>query len=211
MQIRTYKYKPIKEEKMVYQNASLELDDRARKYVLTHGNVTYADGLRYVLASDPDLMRRYNRDPAGVDSANDVEAGVEIDRQIKNRMSASGESYESAYYGLLRGETHKYENTATTKLGNIVASVKLPDNRIDIGLALKLVANVPDLVRQAAEEKLASLAGQWVENSGLLGTEADRERALVQVRQANVDLASAERTGTLNESALETMYPQFFK
>lgn len=101
--------------------------------------------------------------------------------------------------------------TAIQELGVLISGARLPDNSPDVLLMLKISNMVPQLVRDAAYERMVQLAYALFNTLGLTGVRADRFPELFrQAQREHPGLAASAVGGVMNEEALREIYFGWF-
>ena len=133
MIIKTYTYEVNKEEPMDYQNATYELDHKAREYQKGHA-VSYQTACTQVLNSDDDLKRRYlygdkaTEEPNASFEVNDRALKVQAERGVPYKEALRTVMHE--IYNQARQETKKHGvavASALTRVTNLMSGVRLED------------------------------------------------------------------------------------
>lgn len=158
------------------------VDERARSYAEKHGVKDYMEAVKAVLDEDPHLKFCYSRD-------------------LPYLEASSTHAYQAEANG----------PGAKQKLGVLISGARLDSNAPDVLLMLRIANLTPDLVRDAASERLTEIANTLIDTLGLTGMKSDRfPETLRQARREHPELVSAAESGVLNETALrEIFYPWF--
>ena len=164
-----------------------------------------------------------------------LDAGSVVDARTQERMNQGAKSYSEAMNAVLADDpllaecyrsgkpyleasaTRAYQDdqtngpTAKAKLGVLISGARLPSNAPDIPLMLRVANLTPDLVRDAANERIDELANGLIDTLGLRGMKSERyPETLRQARREHVELVRAAETGVMNETALREIYFPWF-
>lgn len=105
------------------------------------------------------------------------------------------------------GDVRDYADSkpgAIQRLGALLGGAKDDRGSLDLEFALRVGNLAPDLVKQAAGERLVALANQFIISEGMPGFHADNFAvALRRVRQDHPELTASAESGRLNETALK--------
>lgn len=166
-------------------DAGSVLDVRTRERMAKGEAEDYGGAMRAVLADDPLLAECYRAGLPYLETSNAHAYQVED-------LQTNGP-------------------TAKGKLGVLISGARLPSNAPDVPLMLKITNLTPDLVRDAASERLDEIAKALITTLGLSGQVSDRyPETLRQARRENLALVAASESGRMTEEALRQIFWPWF-
>lgn len=203
-----------------------------------HFRVDKSTAEKMVLEHDPEMRKYSKQGGSTVMSTEQVPLSAEsvVDVRAQERMNKGGvKDYAEAMKAVLDADpllaecylkglpyleasAHAYQQdeqttgpTAKAKLGVLISGARLSSNAPDVPLMLRIANMTPDLVRDAAGERLDEIANKLIDTLGLRGMKADRyPETLRQARREHPALVTASETGRMTEEALrEIFYPWF--
>ena len=164
-------------------DAGSVLDVRTRERMAKGGAKSYAEAMRAVLADDPLLAECYRADLPYLEAS-----AIRAYQDDMPNVSAKGQ------------------------LGALISGARLPSNAPDVPLMLKIANLTPDLVRNAASDRLDEIAKALINTLGLSGQVSDRyPETLRQARRENLALVAASESGRMTEEALRGIFWPWFK
>jgi len=172
----------MSEEKIL--SAESVVDCRTQELMAKGAIKNYADAMRTVLAADELLSLCYLKGLPYLESS------------AKNYRS-----YQDEMVNVGR----------KARLGALIVGARSASNAPDIGLMLRIANLVPNLVRDAASERLDELANEASTRSGMPQQRSEAYPiALARVRGEHPELVAANESGFLDEAALREIYYPWF-
>jgi hypothetical protein len=177
--------------------------------LLSKGSVkSYGEAMKAVLAGDDLLSHCYQK---GLPY---LEASAHAYEEDPMRSSVVQAIVGPPSRGQVTQTTIPPSETGTTamqELGVLISGARLPDNSPDVPLMLRISNMVPQLVRDAAGERMVQIAYKLIDTLGLTGVRSDRfPEAFRQAQREHPGLAAASVGGIMNEDALRDIFFGWF-
>jgi len=136
----------------------------------------------------------------------------EVAGYIANTAEAMGgaRKYAQAAAAVIQGDLRKFALSGTTslhRLAGILVALRDPtDGKIPTDVAVDLLGKLPDDVMAAAGQRLQDLASAALVNTGLSYDAANLQKALIEVRKQQPDLARAADNGGVSRALLDQLF-----
>lgn len=182
-------------------SAESVVDFRVRELIGKGEIKNYGEAMKAVLAEDDLLSRCYQR-------------GLPYYEEDPMRSKAIAGTTEPPPRGQASSTPMPQSEPGTAalqELGVLISGARQPDNSPDVPLMLRISNMVPQLVRDAAYERMVQLAYALFDKLGLTGARADRFPELFrQAQREHPGLAAASVGGIMNEDALRDIFFGWF-
>lgn len=182
------------------------VDFRARERMEKGSVKNYGEAMKAVLSDDPHLEFCYQKNYPYVETK--IYEEDPMRSSVVQGIVGPPPYGQATSTGMASSETGI---ASMQELGVLLSGARLPDNSPDVLLMLKISNMVPQLVRDAAYERMVQLAYALFDKLGLAGARADRfPEPFRQAQREHPGLAAASVGGIMNEDALREIYFGWF-
>ena len=182
------------------------VDARAQEKLEKGSVKSYGEGMKAVLKEDAHLAFCYLKNYPFIESKSYQEdpARAQIVQGI-TEPPPTGQATATA------PQPSEAGTSAMQELGILISGARLADNSPDVVLMIRIANLVPQLVRDAASERMNAIAYAIIARRNLPGTRSDVfPNAYAEAVQENPELAATANGGVMNENALKEIFFGWF-
>lgn len=199
----------VMDTKQIPLSAESVLAVRTEERLAKGGVKDYSQVMKEILTDDPLLAECYR---AGLPYLEASAHNYKEDPMASQVIQAIVEPRPQGQATSTEMPPSKVQTTAMQELGILINGARNADNSPDVALMIQIANMVPQLVRDAASERLNSLAYAFIDILGLVGGARSQKfpEAYSEAIKKHPGLAASASSGVLNEDALREIFFGWF-